>query len=261
MSLRLDPYDLTDIGMDCVERVLERSKDLQELKVDISALQELNQQNKLARLLRGQSKRLTALSLEGDSAHEWIPKAAELCPARCDLPILRGFCLSCPKPFKVPHPFVQWIVSMVSPWSRVSALMPYAQWFATQPSPMTLDNVEELFQDTYFPPLLEIAEMWMPLMDVYLKGLEFEPEDWKRIIAALDLSTLETLNLSNSNFSQEQLTTLIELIPQGTNPVRRLKLHLYHTDLVICPSTITLLRKLAEKAPHIEIDIYNPCDS
>ncbi|KAI7827618.1 hypothetical protein BC939DRAFT_501157 [Gamsiella multidivaricata] len=110
---------MTASGMECMDRVIELSQDLHELKVEIDGCNDHEQREKLEHLLRRYSKRLTSLEARRSSAHKWIPKAARLCPTRCNLPNLEIFWIDGDRSQgQLPDDCPQWFVVMASAPSR-----------------------------------------------------------------------------------------------------------------------------------------------
>ncbi|KAF8906854.1 hypothetical protein BGZ58_006248, partial [Dissophora ornata] len=120
-ELILHPRSLTKRGLECMDRLIGRSKDL-ELSFRSYKLDERDEQEKMEWILSRQGKRLKNLYLETD---RWIP--SKIVPTRLDLPCLEVFELVVNHPNLDPKKFpkglgevlfgnteAEWIAAMVS---------------------------------------------------------------------------------------------------------------------------------------------------
>ncbi|KAI8346985.1 hypothetical protein B0O80DRAFT_466695, partial [Mortierella sp. GBAus27b] len=81
-DLTLHLAALTTDGIECMERVIDRSQELERLTLVFDNLHEERWLEKFERLIRRYGKRLTGLVLHGESPNVWIPTVMTLCPTR-----------------------------------------------------------------------------------------------------------------------------------------------------------------------------------
>ncbi|KAK3829322.1 MAG: hypothetical protein J3Q66DRAFT_410832 [Benniella sp.] len=180
---------------------------------------------------------LDYLGLNGNSL-EWLPRLGLLTLAGCSFPRLETFGLAPDPRCSVPSTCVPWIANMVS----ASRQEPGSS------SPPGSPRRQEFYDDA------EAIDSWPSLKHVSLQRLLFQPEDWKVIIEAMDISMLEHMDFKGSNFSQEQLKVLIDRIPgDGVSSVPLKVLDVADTDLPKGPDTRALLGILQMKAPFVKI--------
>ncbi|KAI8604345.1 hypothetical protein EDD21DRAFT_412148 [Dissophora ornata] len=184
VSLVVDSTSLTKSGLECVDRIVERSRNLEwfELKLDLNTK---DQRENVEYLLSRLGTRLTGLSLRAnDSSEGWSPMLRKLCPTRKTLPNLTSFRMSCA--CDIPSAGSEWITAMATPPPHQAGRL---------------------------PPL------WRSLSKIQLQHIRLQPEDWRTLIEEIDVTGLEELDVSNSNFSLEEFKTLADCIPDGIESV------------------------------------------
>ncbi|KAG0222624.1 hypothetical protein BGX31_008983 [Mortierella sp. GBA43] len=222
-ALTLDTTTLTTVGVECMERVIDRSQE-PKLMMCFSNLHEEHQLEKFERLIRRYGKILLGLTLYGESAHVWIPKVMTLCPTRTDFPVLSALALVV---FGEAFSFrsFQRNAGMVSESHQVS--LDCAQWIASMVSGSS-QHPSALFSSltqSNVAPMSSTCITLNPLRFVSLPEALLTSDGWNIVIKVLDFSVLEYLHVGN-NFSIDNLKLLVNCIPLNTNPVRKLKIRL-----------------------------------
>jgi hypothetical protein len=206
-ELILHLASLTTDGIECMERVINRSQELERLTLVFDNLHEERCLEKFELLVRRYGKRLTGLVLHGESPNVWVPTVMTLCPTRTDLPTLKSFGLSAhgedsfTRPISESHQLsrdcAQWIAAMVSgssqPRSALSSLLIQSA-ITPMPSAPRLDPLS----------LVDLSEAYL------------QPEGWKIVIRALDLSVLTGLWV-NRTFTLDTLKLLVSHITLSIN--------------------------------------------
>ncbi|KAF9355684.1 hypothetical protein BGX34_010311 [Mortierella sp. NVP85] len=78
---------------------------------------------------------------------------------------------------------------------------------------------------------------WPPLTKFNLSWPGLQPENWKRVLEAIDFSTLEELILMGEGFSIEQFEQLVKSMADTKPTVRLQSLDLTSTALEKCQNT------------------------
>ncbi|KAF9344153.1 hypothetical protein BGX26_004728, partial [Mortierella sp. AD094] len=104
------------------------------------------------------------------------------------------------------------------------------------------------------PPAINTLEACSPIKALGLSFCQLQPEDWAKVIKAIDFSVIEVLSFKSSNFAMEQLRILIDCMSceVGDNSVVSLQsLDLYDTKLSNHNrnGVMKLFAKLKEKVP------------
>jgi hypothetical protein len=88
-----------------------------------------------------------------------------------------------------------------------------------------------------------------------LKWAVLQPGEWKEVIEAIDLSTLQHLSFEGSNFSQTQFGLLVDrFFDQDFRTSSPLSsLNLCHTDVDCGADTQMLCEKLRNKVPPVSV--------
>ncbi|KAF9997514.1 hypothetical protein BGZ65_006909 [Modicella reniformis] len=212
--LSVNPRSLTTSGLNILDqiiRILPRSTSVQ---LHFHNLEEEHQLENTLHLLRLCKERVNHLDLFGDSIDIWLPRLAQEFPNRISFPVLRSFGVGrYDDESEVPEADVPWIVAMIST-------------LPDQSLPCTR---------------LEIVRLDGPL----------QPDDWRTVIEALDLSALKELFVMFSNFSFVELELLVNRIVDGEVPQvlltkLRVSRELFHSN-----DTKTLHARPQEKAPNV----------
>ncbi|KAF8930580.1 hypothetical protein EDD21DRAFT_222845 [Dissophora ornata] len=226
VSLVVDPTSLTRSGLESVDRIVERSQNLEklELKQDLNTS---DQRENVEYLLSRLGKRLTDLSLRASySSERWCPMLKKLCPTRQALPNLTAFRMSCV--CDIPRSGVEWILAM------------------STPPPLQVSS--------------PLSPLWRSLSKIQLQHIRLRREDWRALIEEIDITALEELDVSNSNFSLEEFKALANCIPDGIVSVVEVPLkvlNLQYSDVVECED-VEVLQDLATRiktknAPQLQI--------
>ncbi|KAG0316451.1 hypothetical protein BGZ99_006908 [Dissophora globulifera] len=91
--LALSVAQLTSVGIDGIDRVIERSDGIEEFEVVFGNLDQQDELEKAKRMLARYNSRLSALKLTGRSPHLWIAEVAKLAVDRQQLPLIEEFSL------------------------------------------------------------------------------------------------------------------------------------------------------------------------
>ncbi|KAK3820189.1 MAG: hypothetical protein J3Q66DRAFT_399605 [Benniella sp.] len=213
-SLELNVAPLTNVGLESMVKVIERSQDLHRLEFIFTELETRHQQEKLNPLIRRCGQRLHGLKVEGDSADVWIPKVMALCPTRPDLPQLESFSLATNDGTQLSDNCIRWIVSMVSP----------------PPQEQPTYSLEPSSQSATVSPEASMCE-WNPLSYIKLKHISPHIAVWESVIRAIDYSVLRTLDVEGG-FSFDDMDLLRACAPVGSNPVVVLNFSIISTSFI-----------------------------
>ncbi|KAG0246591.1 hypothetical protein BGX31_000569 [Mortierella sp. GBA43] len=151
-------------------------------------------------LMFGYGAKLSSLELYG-CPHDWLAWVVSNFPTRSSFPKLELFGFRPEDESK--SRYSSWIVDMVTVPSQVTALSTLSN--SSNSAAEGDDNHDEL----------ETSSSCMALREIVLRQVDLEPEDWKRLIEAMDLSALQHLDLQSSNFSQEQYKLLKKRLPNN----------------------------------------------
>ncbi|KAF8937267.1 hypothetical protein BGZ58_002997 [Dissophora ornata] len=184
-SLTLCPNSLSSTGLECVDRVIERSWMLESLRLCFFNMSHKKEQEglqaKFESLLGRYNPLLQGLTLSDCSMDAWFPRLARCCSSRRVLQALRTFSLSLNEKSEVEDDCLHWIAGVVSA------------------PPSTTSNS---------------SDEWMPLKSIHLKNLSLREDQWETLIKAIGFSGLEQLQLESTNFSSAQFEVLLECIPE-----------------------------------------------
>ncbi|KAG0348381.1 hypothetical protein BGZ54_004638, partial [Gamsiella multidivaricata] len=195
----LSSTGLSSIGLRCMDRIMDRSSYLQEFQLHVR--NPLVDDAVESRLLHRYREALTALKVQVAPHDSYFPWLAKTFLTRRDVRRLKDVCFRNEYKGTFPQEHVQWLAAMVS-------------------SPNDLSSQESSLSQSLANPQVppsakaaaDIPTAWEPLQKFELSGFSLEPEDWKKVIEALDFSSLKTLDFSRSNFSIEQFKTLVDCI-------------------------------------------------
>ncbi|KAI8598368.1 hypothetical protein EDD21DRAFT_382676 [Dissophora ornata] len=237
ISFQLDLTSLTRVGLESMDRVIERSHSLREfgLHLDVS---DGSQLEKAKHIFDRYSDRLTGLYLTVNSDEDWIPKIKELCSSRHRLPELSEFRLDYRS--SIPWPSLTWICTMISsPLQRSDA------WLTPQLS------------DGSFIMPHESASVetrtWKPLTRIQLANFRLDPDEWRIVVRAIDFSVLKSLSFRYSNFGLEDLKMLVDRISDyGDFEVPLVTLDLFQTNV---GGNSEQLKRLKTMIPLVEVEI------
>ncbi|KAK3821863.1 MAG: hypothetical protein J3Q66DRAFT_427847 [Benniella sp.] len=241
-SLVIDFRDSWSGGVDLLDNIIQRSPNFKDLGLYVGNPNGNEQLQLSLSLLKRHGARLWNLRLNGYEADVFSGVASAF-PTRNNFPRLESLELwPWGSATAITLKVTLWIVFMVS---------------APFQSPTSPSASQRLSQDTIADSKSELARSWTPLKKVLLRQVELRPAGWRRVIEALDISTLEHLDLMWSNIVQEQLELLVDRITDSNVPHIPLKtLNIVDTTLIkttdpdILGSTLAKLRK---KAPLVKV--------
>ncbi|KAF9908224.1 hypothetical protein BX616_000217 [Lobosporangium transversale] len=191
-----------------IERVLERSTELERFTLEFYKLHEANQKGLMERLLLRVGKRVHKLVLGSTFPEEWLPKVARAAPTRYELPLLDSLSICAHGLQEPPQNIVEWIANIVS---KPSTVIPGTN--SGQQQQRFSRSVEPTI------PYTTTARTWTALERIWIGGIHFRPQQWEVILKAIDFSSLQDLGFYETNFDLVQLQLLINLIPEpGTSP-------------------------------------------
>ncbi|KAI8346992.1 hypothetical protein B0O80DRAFT_466708 [Mortierella sp. GBAus27b] len=207
-SLSLKTTNLTTAGIDCMERVIDRSRDLDRITLISYEMDKELQQETFERLINRYGKRLEGLHLRGDSIELWLPRVMSICPTRNELPELEYLQLSSNPEGQLSLDCAQRIARMASGSCQLPSTF-------LSLSPIQL-NIASRSSGRNKGPLRHV------ILDVPLQS-----DGWEVVFKALDFSILSTLEIV-SEFSLDDYTLLIDCIPLNSNPVEKLSIGLWN---------------------------------
>ncbi|KAI8349887.1 hypothetical protein B0O80DRAFT_459571 [Mortierella sp. GBAus27b] len=207
-SLLLNTTNLTTAGVECMERVIDRSRDLDRIILRSYKMDKELQQETFERLINRYDKRLKGLELHGDSIELWLPRVMSICPTRNELPELEYIHLSSNLEGELSLDCAQWIARMASGSCQLPSTF-------LSLSPIQL-NIASRSSGRNKCPLRRLV------LDVTLHS-----DGWEVVFKALDFSILRILEI-RSKFSLDDYTLLIDCIPLNSNPVEKLGIYLWN---------------------------------
>lgn len=189
-SLKLDLTSLTAAGLDSVDTIIERSKNLENLVMEFQDLSDRKQQAKVVRSLILHGKLLYGLTLRGHQDALWLVEIGNALPNRSYLSNLRSLHVSC-QAASIPDSCATWLAAMLQ----------------ARPKPSSNSN------GPTSPHLSIRRTTWTSLTEVRIESMVFSDENWATVIKAIDFSKLESLSFEHSNFGFDQLALLVGCIP------------------------------------------------
>ena len=222
VRLIITPTSLTSPGLDAMDRVINRSKGLTYLGLSLEKLDEGNQLGKALLLLGRHKDRLTSLRLLGWSVEQWLPRIAQTFPDKDGFPVLEEFFVGNLWTNFMSDIERQWIVSKVS----------------TRPQRRTLLKV-------------------FGITDGPTNG-RYYLHDWKPVILAIDISTVERLHFKTPSFCQDDLRLLADRIANSGKSLLPLRVFdLEGTSTSDNDITRGILARIREKTPRVVVQWGN----
>jgi hypothetical protein len=173
------------------------------------------------------SNYLTGLSLQGDGSEQVTKWLQGIFRSRFDIPKLVDLQLAFSfESNKVSHVFARWLTELIStPYSRLQ------------------------------PNVNSTSGAGLSLTRLSLRQCRFKKKDWASVLRAIGFSNMEILEFTYTNFSYEQLDTLIYNISElkGTVPLRILDLSSSSISSMGIEDSNSRLDRLNEKAPEAMI--------
>ncbi|KAI7819584.1 hypothetical protein BC939DRAFT_459673 [Gamsiella multidivaricata] len=195
-------------------------------------------------------KRLNGLRLGTLLFENWIPLVEEQCPSRWDLSELESFELN-RHLVDDPHKYTQWIAAMVSaPPQQSASSLPCRSLNSVQEDSSTASDVSSLSSLTSSSGT---PYLWRPLSRIRLNGIRLQHQDWTTVIKALDFTALEILDLTFTNFDEEELQVLVDCVPEESNRAMPLTTSLQMTPIFYNAAILRLVAALKKKAPYARI--------
>ncbi|KAI8606257.1 hypothetical protein EDD21DRAFT_361459 [Dissophora ornata] len=240
LELRGLPLDC----LECIDRVIERSAGLKDLRFTLS-LDDERRQEKAEWLSGRHGNSLTGLIVCGNGVAPWTAETAQWLPRRRDLPKLkkieiRGFDIT-----QHSQSFALWISDIVSappPPSRRPA--------SSTPSQLVLPNVSTISVSS--------PDTWTRLTTIKIWDAVLSEEQWLAVFEAIDFTALNELDFNGPEFSLERFQALINSIPNsreygGILPLKKLSFAFESVELYQRDELETLVATLAEKAPQANV--------
>ncbi|KAF9939168.1 hypothetical protein BGZ67_009830 [Mortierella alpina] len=181
VDVLMDPTALGPAGVSSVNRILGRAENLKRFILHFGSLEDIMQQKKAVKLLRGHGTRMTGLSLIVGSERSWLNSVEELFSSRerenwRRLNTLRV--IGRKNDIEIPEACARWITEVIS-----------------RPN-----NGEEAALG------LEVSM----IQELVLERVRFREQDWRRILQSVDMTFMRTLNLANTNFGRAEFELLCE---------------------------------------------------
>ncbi|KAF9944955.1 hypothetical protein BGZ65_011388, partial [Modicella reniformis] len=217
-------------GFDAMVRTIKRSQQLASLTYTIRDLGQ-GSMLKYTEFLIALGGWLTKLSLSGESIESWLPHLSQAIPGKSVFPVLQELIMHGYDISDIPRGCAQWIATMV----------------AAPPQSLHNSPIPPPSRDGKLPA----GTCQRGLRRIHLNHLSLQQEDWKVVINAIDLSTIELLSFSFTNFSQKELTLLVGRIAEYAprTLLRSCYMFFQSTDLQEDdPGTLALYEKLQKLA-------------
>ncbi|KAK3825649.1 MAG: hypothetical protein J3Q66DRAFT_384802 [Benniella sp.] len=228
--LILSPPSLTTLGMDAMDRVIKRSQSLEFLWIWCIGLDEASRPEKALLLFGRYGEKLNRLTLNSHSMGLWLLPFTQALPTANSFPRLKEIHVECALKSQVPPEFVQWLLAAVP----------------VLPSGSSEGFITEASQKT--------STILARLRTFRLYNVTLQPQDWETLIMAIDLSVLEELHLTLTNFSLGQLDLLLECVAAADAKSVSLKvLGLLATELLVNADGPALQARILEAVPQLSI--------
>jgi hypothetical protein len=205
-NLKIHVKDLMDTEVDHLAEIRQRSPSFKTLFL-IAFIGAESQFNEVVSMFRQHGTILSGFHLNG-STPERLLEIASSFSTRSSLPSLESIEVTEARSLSSlvlrPRPvFVSWIRAMASGPPR--QLSPSE---ASQSLLQTVVDVQGKLSAS------ESTRSWKPLRKIMIRNGILEPDAWKEVIEAIDLSALEHLDISGSNIPQEQFRLLVDRISE-----------------------------------------------
>jgi hypothetical protein len=244
-SLMVDSRDSLGDGVNLLDNIIQQSPNFMDLGLYAGNLVKSELQRALSLIIQYRVS-LSKLQLWGSETSTFSIVASTF-PTRNSFPVLKSFELWPSESAVIPPDFTSWIVAMVS--------APLQQLASSPASEHLLQYTLADEQSTHSGS--ESVGSWTHLKKVMLCGVRLQPDEWRRIIEALDVSELEYLDLRENNIDRKQFKMLIDRIADNNAPklpFRTLVIGGSNLVLTANPGTWDVIfAKLLEKAPSVKI--------
>ncbi|KAF9362602.1 hypothetical protein BGX34_005842 [Mortierella sp. NVP85] len=215
------PLSLPDSALDYLDRIIGQSSHFFGLGLLLYQLgwKQVGRVERALYLLRRYRQTVFGILMYGDSVEDWLPHFASSFPTRDFFPNMTSFTVTSDNAFNITPECFDWILTMIT----------------TPPPEGQLKKVTT----------------------IQLGGIRLDPEDWRALIEALDITTLEHFSIGFTNLAEEQFNLLVKRIldTEGNDlPLKSFKIP--DTDVVnnTNPSVMEAsFAKLRKKAPLINI--------
>ncbi|KAF9951536.1 hypothetical protein BGZ65_005887 [Modicella reniformis] len=246
---------LTADGINNLNNIIGQSKGLSVLRLFLVELQDENQVEKVLSLLTRHGRLLFALALYGRSLEQWLPHFALSFPTRQSFPKLESFALGSYSEYDVPPSCIPWITAMISIPPLLPASPQDTSLSLSKSSPPAQSPAQDVLAESQSDIEPETIRQWSSLKRLHLLNLSFQSKDWRTVIKAMDFSKLEVLDIENTNFSHEQLKSLVAYIPDQSFSESTMEyINLTDTNLTKNRGTRALLAGLQKRVPLLRIE-------
>jgi hypothetical protein len=231
-------------GLDRLDKIISRSPNFKDLGLYVD-LRDENQFKTAQSLLGRHGQIISALNLENYSfeGYSWLTSTF---PTRDSFPTLVSLEIRPWKEFIEVLTFLPWITTMVSTPSPRSTSPSQLQ--SSSSNVGDKGNINHEFKST---------GSWTPLRKIMLSQIKPGSKEWMALIDAIDLSTLEDLDLLFTNFSQVQLELLMDRISvysPSTVPLKTLDISFTYLVENTHPQALeAMLAELRRKAPLVRV--------
>jgi len=215
------PLSLPDSALDYLDRIIGQSSHFVELGLLFYQLgwKQVGRLERALYLLRRYRQTVFGILMYGDSVEEWLPHFASSFPTRNFFPNMTSFTVTSDNAFDITPDCFDWVLTMIAP-------------------PPPEDRVKKV-------------------TTIQLGGIRLDPEDWRALIEAIDITTLEHFSIGFSNLAEEQFNLLVNRIldAEGNDlPLKNFKIPgtdvMNNTNPFVMEASFAKLRK---KAPLINI--------
>ncbi|KAF9988328.1 hypothetical protein BGZ65_007433 [Modicella reniformis] len=199
--LRFDSSYFTTDESDRLDKIIERSPNFEDLGLYILLVNE-NNFRMAQTLLHRYWSMLSVIRFNSWSLENWLPQIVSSFTTRNCFPNLVSFDLQSWGSQSLSSSCVPWIAAMVSAPPQATS------------STLDSQSLSHDIADTHNAQCeSESTIPWRALRKIVLHEIKLQPEEWKTVIEAMDLSKLRHLDLWSSNISHEAFRTLIDRVP------------------------------------------------
>ncbi|KAF9924527.1 hypothetical protein BGZ65_008256, partial [Modicella reniformis] len=202
-SLWLDSRTFASDGFGRLDSIIKRSPNFKDLGLYVWLGSE-SDLKKAQSLFTRHGSRLSMLELHYGLHGQWLPRIASLFSTRNSFPNMVSLGLGSQFCNSYLSSCVSWIAAMVSAPPQATSPSMHSQSLS-----QGIVNIHNARGDS------ESTRSWKALKKIRLLGVKLQPEEWKTVIEAIDLSELQHLDLYESNITHESFKLLVDRIPDN----------------------------------------------
>ncbi|KAG0246590.1 hypothetical protein BGX31_000568 [Mortierella sp. GBA43] len=219
-----------------LDNIIERSPKLEDIGLYVD-LEDGGQFKMALSVLSQHGPLISKLCLSGNARERWR-RIATLFSTREMLPNLLSLELRTDSPHCVLSDSVSWIVAMIS--------SPGREFISLNPMSLSVICGQDDRRE-------DLGTSWVALKKIVLCQVYLQPEDWLRVIEAMDLTTLQYLDLQSSNIPLEQLRVLVNRLTHTASGMALKIIDVGASKPTESPAALEELEMMRRSVPSVEI--------